>query len=82
MVSDGSDESYETLGPDLAARPIVQQKVKREQSKAKAGGGEGRTSSSDPSVTDSQCMEHILTAELVDVGKQFQHKKQEEPLAA
>ena len=37
-VSDGDDERYEPVGPHLAARPAVQQKVKHEQPKAKEGG--------------------------------------------
>ncbi|MXQ82720.1 hypothetical protein E5288_WYG022709 [Bos mutus] len=31
VVSDGDDERYETSGPRLAARPVVQQKEKQEQ---------------------------------------------------
>ena len=38
VVSDGDDERHETVGPHLAARPVVQQKVKCEQPKAKEGG--------------------------------------------
>ena len=38
VVSDGDDEHHETVGPRLAARPVVQQKVKCEQPKAKEGG--------------------------------------------
>ena len=38
-VSDSDDERYEPVGPHLAARPAVQQKVKHEQPKAKEGGG-------------------------------------------
>ena len=42
VVSDCDDECYEPVGPRLTARPAVQQKVKREQPKAKAGGrGQG-----------------------------------------
>ena len=39
VVSDGDDERYDPVGPHLAARPAVQQKVKHEQPKAKDGGG-------------------------------------------
>ena len=46
-VSDRDDECYEPVGPHLAARPAVQQKVKHEQPKAKDGGASSR----DPSVS-------------------------------
>ena len=47
VVSDGDDERYDPVGPHLAARPAVQQKVKHEQPKAKDGGASSR----DPSVS-------------------------------
>ena len=34
VVSDGNNERYETMGPHLAVRPLVQQKVKHEQPRA------------------------------------------------
>ena len=37
VVSDNNDEHYETVGPYLAARYIVQQKVKHEQPMAQEG---------------------------------------------
>ena len=37
-VSDSEDERYEPVGPRLAVRPVVQQKVKHEQPKAKEWG--------------------------------------------
>ena len=36
-VSDSDDERYETAGPHSTVRPVVQQKVKRGQPKAKGG---------------------------------------------
>ena len=45
--SDGDDESYKTAGPCLAVRPVVQQRVKDEQSMA-----QGRHPQETPNVTE------------------------------
>ncbi|XP_010852569.1 PREDICTED: zona pellucida sperm-binding protein 3 receptor-like [Bison bison bison] len=41
VVSDGDDEHYDTVGPRVAARAMVQQKVKREQPMAQGGHPQG-----------------------------------------
>ena len=46
-VSDSDDERYETAGPCLAERPIVQQKVMHEHVMAQGGHPQGA-----PSVTE------------------------------
>ena len=46
-VSDCDDEHYETAGPQLAVRPVVQQKVRHKQPMAQGGHPPGA-----PSVTE------------------------------
>ena len=41
VVSDGDDERYDTVGPRVAARAMVQQKVKCEQPMAQGGHPQG-----------------------------------------
>ena len=41
VVSDGDDEHYDTVGPRVAARAMVQQKVKCEQPMAQGGHPQG-----------------------------------------
>ena len=62
-VSDGDDERYETVGSCLAARSIVQQKVKHQQLMA-----QGRTSSRGPWCEITTYWPYIQ-AELVNLGK-------------
>ena len=66
VIRDGDDEQYGTVGPCLLARPIVQQKVKHEQSVAQRGHPQGS-----PSVTEYTTYRPYTQAELVNWGKQF-----------
>ena len=66
VIRDGDDEQYETAGPCLLARPIVQQKVKHEQPVAQRGHPQGS-----PSVTEYMTYQPYTQAELVNLGKQF-----------
>ena len=67
MISDGDDERYETACCRLAARPVVQQKVKHEQSMAQRGGDPRGA----PSVTEFSMYLPYPQAELVNLGKKF-----------
>ena len=73
VVSDGDDERYDTVGPCLAARAVIQQKVKREQPMVQGGHPQGA-----PIVTEFMTYRPYTQAELVDLGKQF-WRKQGEP---
>ena len=75
-VRDDDGEHPETLGPHLAARPYLQQKVKHEQPMAQGGHPQGA-----PSVTEFTPYCPYTQVELVNLGKQFQ-QKQGEPSAA
>ena len=55
VVSDGDDERYDTVGPLLAARAVIQQKVKREQPMAQGGHPQGP-----PLRLSSPRIDHIL----------------------
>jgi hypothetical protein len=66
MVSDGDDKRYETAGPHLASRPVVQQKVKHEQLTA-----QGRHPQRAPSVTEFVTYQPYTQAELVNLCKKF-----------
>ena len=67
-----TDERYETLGPCLLARPIVQQKVKYEQPVAPSGvGAGGRHPQGVPNVTEFTTCPPYTQMELVNLGKQF-----------
>ena len=66
VIRDGDNEQYETEGPCLLARPIVQQKVKHEQPVAQRGHPQGS-----PSVTEYMTYQPYTQAELVNLGKQF-----------
>ena len=74
-MRDEDEEHCETTGPRLAAMPIVQQKVKREQPMAQAGHPQGA-----PNVTEFMIYQPYIQAELVNLCRQFQ-QKQGEPLA-
>ena len=47
VVSDGDDERYDTVGPRVTARAMVQQKVKREQPMAQGGHPQGAPSATE-----------------------------------
>ena len=73
MISDGDDERYETACRRLAARPVVQHKVKHEQSMAQRGGDPRGA----PSVTEFSMYLPYPQAELVcefaQTGTSFLH---------
>ena len=69
--SDG--ECYQTVGPLLAVRPVVQQKVKYEQPMVQGGHPQGA-----PSVTEFAAHPPYTQVKLVNLGMQFQ-KKEGEP---
>ena len=66
VVSDGDDKHYETAGPHLASRPVVQQKVKHEQLTAQE-----RHPQRPPSVTEFVTYQPYTQAELVNLCKKF-----------
>ena len=72
-VSDCDDERYETEGPHLSVRPIVQQKVSHEQPMAQ---GQGHPQGA-PSVTEFTTYQPYTQAELFGLGKQFWQKQGE-----
>ena len=76
VVSDGDDERYDTVGPLLAARAVIQQKVKREQPMAQGGHPQAA-----PSATEFTTYRPYTQEELVNSGKKFQQMHRE-PLAA
>ena len=69
--SDG--DCYQTAGPRLAARPVVQQKVKYEQPMVQGEHPQGA-----PSVTEFATHQPYTQVKLVNLGMQFQ-KKEGEP---
>ena len=76
MVSDGDDERYNTVGLHLAARAVVQQKVKCEQPMAQGGHPQGA-----PKATEFTMYRPYTQEELVNSGKKFQQMHRE-PSAA
>ena len=56
VLSDGEGEHYETVSTCLAARPIVQKKVKTEQPMARGGD----ILKEPPMCLSSRCINHIL----------------------
>lgn len=71
-ASDGDEEHYETIGPRLVERPMVQQKVRHEQPMAQDGHPQGA-----PDVTKFTIYQPYTQAELVDLSTQFQQKQGE-----
>ena len=74
-MSDDDKEHCETMGPRLAARAMVQQKVKREQPMAQGGHPQGA-----PNVTEFMTYQPYTHADLVNLGQLF-WQTHREPLA-
>ena len=66
VVSDSDDKHYKTAGPHLAARPVVQQKVKHEHLTA-----QGRHTQRAPSVTEFVMYRPDIQMELVYLCKKL-----------
>ena len=67
-VSDGDDEHYETEGPRLAERPIVQQKVKHGHLTA-GGGAFSRVPNVTEFMTYRPCSQEVLVDLVSNFGK-------------
>ena len=72
VIRDDNNEHCETAGPCLAARLIVQQKVKYEQPMV-----QGRHPPGAPKVTEFATHQPYTQVKLVNLGMQFQKREGE-----